>query len=90
MLSRLHVLVVGPGLGRDEAMQSAGRVAVRMARKHGIYLVLDADGLWLAQNEPDCVKGYEKAVLTPNVIEFQRLCDSVVRQIPPLMSSRCS
>ncbi|MCO5586160.1 hypothetical protein L7F22_040099 [Adiantum nelumboides] len=43
-----------------------------------IYLVVDADGLWLLQNEPDVVKGYKRCVLTPNVVEFGRLCQKLV------------
>ncbi len=28
------------------------------------------------QNEPQVIKGYASAILTPNVNEFQRLCES--------------
>jgi len=59
-------------------MQLAAKVAIAQARKRGTYLVIDADGLFLVQNEPDTVKGYNKCVLTPNVVEFERLCKSVV------------
>lgn len=38
--------------------------------------VLDADGLALAQNRPELVQGYKECVLTPNVVEFGRLCKS--------------
>lgn len=62
-------------------MQSAARVAIRLAREKGVYVVVDADGLWLVQNEPDCVKGYERCVLTPNVVEFGRLCDAAVSRL---------
>lgn len=60
-------------------MQLAAKVALRLARQAGLYVVIDADGLWLVQNEPDVVKGYKRCILTPNVVEFQRLCDAVVR-----------
>lgn len=43
-----------------------------------MYVVIDADGLYLVQNEPDVVKGNQKAVLTPNVVEFERLCKALV------------
>lgn len=78
LLPRLHALVVGPGLGRSDSMQLAARVAIAQARKRGTHLVIDADGLFLVQNDPGCVKGYERCVLTPNVVEFGRLCKSVV------------
>lgn len=35
----------------------------------------------MVQNHPETVKGYAKAVLTPNVVEFQRLCERM--QINP-------
>ncbi|EJU03686.1 Ribokinase-like protein [Dacryopinax primogenitus] len=75
--SRLHVLVIGPGMGRSDANQAFGRMALRVARQQGMYVVLDADGLWMVQMDPEVVKGYSKAVLTPNVMEFQRLCDKL-------------
>ncbi|KAG8935687.1 hypothetical protein FRC02_006963 [Tulasnella sp. 418] len=85
ILQRLHVLVIGPGLGREESTQSLGRVAIELAKEQDKYIVLDADGLYLIQNEPHLVKNYRKAVLTPNVVEFGRLCDSmkVPKDSPP-------
>lgn len=74
MLARLHVLVIGPGLGRDKAMQETCARVIQEARKRGIPFVLDADGLLLAQERPELVNGYEECILTPNVVEFGRLC----------------
>lgn len=76
MLSRLHVIVVGPGLGRDELMQATAARVLREARRQNIPFVLDADGLMIAQNEPDIVDGYKECILTPNVVEFGRLAKS--------------
>ncbi len=70
LLSRLHVLVIGPGLGRDTFMQGICVHVLEAARQRGLPVVLDADGLQLA-NE---LTGYAAAVLTPNVAEFSRLC----------------
>jgi ATP-dependent NAD(P)H-hydrate dehydratase len=77
MLSRLHVLVVGPGLGRDRMMHDIVAIVLRAARKQGMPFVLDADALQIVQRDPDVVKGYEGAVLTPNVVEFGRLCEAL-------------
>lgn len=77
LLARLHVLVIGPGLGRSSSMQLAARVAIRQARAKGTHLVIDADGLYLVQSDPETVRGYDKCVLTPNVVEFGRLCKAV-------------
>ncbi|CAO1616595.1 unnamed protein product [Sympodiomycopsis kandeliae] len=77
IFQRLHSLVVGPGLGRDDHMQSCAKIALQLAREKGIWTVVDADGLWLVSHEPEIVKGWDKVVLTPNVVEFGRLCDKM-------------
>ncbi|KAK0551252.1 hypothetical protein OC845_002261 [Tilletia horrida] len=77
IFSRLHSVVVGPGLGRDQHMQDCGRIAIELARENNLYVVVDADGLWLLQNDPDIIRGYKRAVLTPNVVEFDRLCSKL-------------
>lgn len=76
MLDRLHVLVIGPGLGRDETMQKTVAAVIKEARKRNMPFVLDADGLFLAQTQPELVDGYEECILTPNVVEFGRLAKS--------------
>jgi ATP-dependent NAD(P)H-hydrate dehydratase len=76
MLPRLHVLVIGPGLGRDQLMQDTCAHVISAAREKKMPFVLDADGLALAQTRPELVQGYRECVLTPNVVEFRRLCKS--------------
>ena len=77
LLARLHVLVIGPGLGREPYMQNYAKVALDLARARAMFLVLDADALWLVGQDTALVKGYRRAVLTPNVVEFKRLCEQV-------------
>lgn len=79
MLPRLHVLVIGPGLGRDEVTQKQVKAVIQAARKNDppVPLVLDADALWLVQSDPEIVSGYKECILTPNVVEFGRLAKSV-------------
>lgn len=74
MLPRLHVLVVGPGLGRDPLMHATVARVIRAARDREMPVVIDADGLQIVQKDPKLVAGYRGAVLTPNVVEFGRLC----------------
>lgn len=84
LLDRLHALIIGPGLGRSEFMQSAARIALKLARERDIGVVVDADGLWLLNSEPELVrdwKGEKRVILTPNVMEFGRLCDSLVSPV---------
>nr|KIR46314.1 ATP-dependent (S)-NAD(P)H-hydrate dehydratase [Cryptococcus bacillisporus CA1280] len=81
VMSRLHVLIIGPGLGRDDHMQSCARIAFELARDmEQMGVVVDADGLWLVQNEPKVVMdwpGVPRIILTPNVMEFKRLCGTM-------------
>jgi ATP-dependent NAD(P)H-hydrate dehydratase len=77
LCERLHSMVIGPGLGRDEHMQKCGKISLEVAKANSLWLVVDADGLWLLQNEPHLIRGYTKAILTPNVVEFGRLCDKL-------------
>ncbi|TIB12651.1 hypothetical protein E3P89_00799 [Wallemia ichthyophaga] len=74
IVARLHVLVVGPGLGRDEHMQACAGAAISAARSRNIPLVIDADGLWYLNNHPESLTGYPNAIITPNVMEMKRLC----------------
>ena len=41
-------------------------------------VVVDADGLFLVQQHPEVIRGYKNAILTPNNIEFKRLCQVMV------------
>jgi ATP-dependent NAD(P)H-hydrate dehydratase len=77
ILSRLHVLIVGPGLGRESYMQSYAKMAVSMARERGMFIVLDADGLYMVGQDASIIKGYRRAVVTPNVVEFKRLSEQL-------------
>jgi hypothetical protein len=48
MLTCQHVLVIGPGLGRDDHMQTCARIALSLAKEQdGMGVVVDADGLFL-------------------------------------------
>ncbi|KAL7269850.1 hypothetical protein RUND412_007464 [Rhizina undulata] len=55
LLDRLHAIVIGPGLGRDALMQETAGKVILEAKKRGMPLVLDADGLFLIQNHPELV-----------------------------------
>lgn len=77
LFPRLHVLVIGPGLGRDPLMQDTVAEVIRAARRENLSLVLDADALFTIQNNPDLIRGYKDCVLTPNVVEFSRLAKAL-------------
>jgi ATP-dependent NAD(P)H-hydrate dehydratase len=74
-IERLHVLVIGPGLGRCPLVCEATARIIQHAMKQNLALVLDADALWmLALPKYRSLLGeYTKVVLTPNVVEYKRL-----------------
>ena len=56
-------------------MQSYAKMAVAIARERGMFIVLDADALHMVGQDISIIKGYRKAVVTPNVVEFKRLSE---------------
>jgi ATP-dependent NAD(P)H-hydrate dehydratase len=81
--SRLHAIVIGPGLGRNEGCIETAKGLIWSAVMQQKPLVIDADGLFLLCQEPELVRGYERAILTPNMVEFQRLYKSVFKEDIP-------
>ncbi|KAI0966299.1 H-hydrate dehydratase [Xylaria arbuscula] len=77
MLPRLHVLVIGPGLGRDPLMQETCARVLAAARERKMPVVLDADALAIVIKSPELIMGWREVVLTPNVVEFGRLWKGV-------------
>ena len=83
-LPRLHCVVLGPGLGRNQSM--GGRLALILERIKALQLpvVLDADGLWHLASNPAMLRGYSRAVITPNPHEFSHLARGVLhREVAP-------
>jgi len=58
-------------------MQSFAKMAVSIAKERKMYIVLDADGLYMIGDDISLIKGYRRAVLTPNVVEFKRLSEQI-------------
>ncbi|XP_042351167.1 uncharacterized protein LOC121949518 [Plectropomus leopardus] len=76
-LPRLHGLVVGPGLGREEALLKTAKEVIEKSKARDIPIVIDADGLWLVTQQPSVIQGYQKGILTPNFMEFTRLYEAL-------------
>ena len=74
-MDRIHCLVVGPGLGRCPLVFRAVASIIRAARDRGLHLVFDADALYMISlpEYRGLLRGYNKAVLTPNIVEYKRL-----------------
>jgi len=84
-LDRLHVCVIGPGLGRDRNILQTVAELIRVCRQLGKPLIIDADGLYLVTQDTSLVKDYQGVILTPNAIEFSRLFGNERGQIPAAM-----
>ncbi len=69
LLPRIHSLVIGPGLGRDEMTLKCVASVIERARLRSLPLVIDADGLHLIITQPSLIDEYPCVILTPNAAE---------------------
>lgn len=79
-LDRLHVIIIGPGLGRDEKIFKTIVDLISICRDMKKPLVIDADGLFLISQKPEIIKEYPGVILTPNAMEFSRLVKGVMEK----------
>lgn len=79
-IKRLHVAVIGPGLGRNvRILQKIGQT-IGLLKDVKIPLIIDADGLFFISQNPKILKDYEGPVyLTPNINEYKLLVTGVLR-----------
>ena len=77
-ISRLHSLIIGPGLGRSDVAFNSVKIALSCAKAQNIPIIIDADGLFVLSHDTSLVRGYQKCILTPNLMEFKRLYESTV------------
>lgn len=78
MMDRMHVLVIGPGLGRCPLVLRATAQIMKIGIEMNLSMVVDADALFLLTlpENRGIFECYDKVVLTPNVIEYKRLLDA--------------
>jgi ATP-dependent NAD(P)H-hydrate dehydratase len=72
-LSRLHVIVIGSGLGRDRNILHTVSEIIMCCKKSQKPLVIDADGLFLITQNVSLIADYKNVILTPNAMELFRL-----------------
>lgn len=88
LLQRMHVIVIGPGLGRDKDMLKSIKEIIRFDLEQlggQLPIVIDADGLFLVSEDHDTralLKRFPRGriILTPNVVEMKRIRDSLSKQ----------
>lgn len=72
-LDRLHVLVIGPGLGRDPTVLATIRRLFDVCRELKMPVVIDADALFVISQDLSLIANYPGAIITPNLVEFARI-----------------
>ncbi|EDW46583.1 ATP-dependent (S)-NAD(P)H-hydrate dehydratase isoform X1 [Drosophila sechellia] len=89
-LERLHVVVIGPGLGREPGILKTASNVLKLCMDTKKPVVIDADGLFLLNDNLSLICGQPNVILTPNVMEFQRLFgedDQAARQKMSLLGA---
>lgn len=81
-LPRMHSVVIGPGLGCDSQLLDNVKDVIEAAKELDLPLVIDADGVYLITLSPDIIRGYKRAILTPNVVEYARLFEATLGHKP--------
>lgn len=76
ILDRMHVVLIGCGLGRNPILLKQVAELIKEVHKRGLPLVIDADGLHLVGQDLSLIKTGD-VTLTPNFVEFSRLCKPV-------------
>lgn len=85
VINRVDVIVLGPGFGRDSLMMKSLYKIIEQIKVMNKPMIIDADALYLVSRAPHLVKNYAKAVLTPNLVEFERIgtavgVDSIIKE----------
>uniref|UniRef100_A0A8D8WE03 ATP-dependent (S)-NAD(P)H-hydrate dehydratase n=2 Tax=Cacopsylla melanoneura TaxID=428564 RepID=A0A8D8WE03_9HEMI len=83
-MSRMHAVLIGPGLGTDSLVQSNVISIIENLKSSNltIPLLLDADGLKILAETPTLLKDYQGPVyLTPNKREYSLLFPGEKRDI---------
>lgn len=88
-MSRLHVLVIGSGLGRDKNILQTVSELIICCKKSQKPLVIDADGLFLITQNTSLIRDYENVILTPNAMELFRLIGDSDNKLQSLAEKVC-
>ncbi|KHJ41476.1 YjeF domain protein [Trichuris suis] len=82
LFSRVHSVVLGPGLGRNPSLAKLITAFFEKARQRELPMVIDADGLHFFSENPELFRGYKRLILTPNAMEFNRLYEATIGKAP--------
>lgn len=87
VIEKINVLIVGPGLGKDELVVQSVNAIIKLAQEQLLPVIVDGDGIHVVLTYPDTIRNYSHAILTPNAAEFRRLYQKFLpNKNPPSMS----
>ena len=66
VLESSNVMIVGPGLGKDELIVDTVAELLTACRSLQVPVVLDGDGINIAVSHPDVIRGNTRLIATPN------------------------
>jgi hydroxyethylthiazole kinase-like uncharacterized protein yjeF len=79
--ARIHSLVVGPGLGRNQMVLDIVSSALAIAVERKLPVVIDADGLFMIAQNLNIIRNCTRCILTPNKVEFDRLVQAALAEL---------
>ncbi|XP_026832913.1 ATP-dependent (S)-NAD(P)H-hydrate dehydratase isoform X2 [Drosophila erecta] len=78
--------VIGPGLGREPSILKTAANILKLCMDTEKPVVIDADGLFLLNDNLNLICGQRNVLLTPNVMEFRRLFGEDAQAVRQKMS----
>eukprot|EP00092_Neocalanus_flemingeri_P012609 GFUD01013590.1.p1 GENE.GFUD01013590.1~~GFUD01013590.1.p1 ORF type:complete len:374 (+),score=61.88 GFUD01013590.1:240-1361(+) len=79
-LPKLDCVVLGHGLGRSQPMLARISIILEKIKQLKLPIVIDGDGLWHVMVSPGILRGYTRAVITPNAEEFTQLVECILNR----------
>ncbi|GBP55434.1 ATP-dependent [Eumeta japonica] len=81
LLNKMDVLVIGPGLGREDSTKKMITDILNMCRTIAKPIIIDADGLYIVSKNLSLIRNYPSpgVVLTPNIKEKHHLNKALVK-----------
>uniref|UniRef100_A0A8R1DQU7 ATP-dependent (S)-NAD(P)H-hydrate dehydratase n=1 Tax=Caenorhabditis japonica TaxID=281687 RepID=A0A8R1DQU7_CAEJA len=78
-LARMDAIVIGPGLGRNAGVWPLIQDLFQFVKERHVPFVIDGDGLWfVSEHIEKFPRQMVTTVLTPNFVEFSRLCKAAL------------
>jgi ATP-dependent NAD(P)H-hydrate dehydratase len=86
LVSKADCVVIGTGLGLDpKILEVARNILIHRSSSEKKAIVVDGDGIMCVVRKPKLLQGNNRAILTPNAMEFRRLWEAIFpkEEAPP-------